>query len=124
MFQIGETYKMKTFIHDFLDEIIVVDIYTVHGTTIHVMIRPNGQIYHMTERDLAAADYYRVASSLIDDMTDNDSLNDDSLNASLIDMTDNEYDSLNDVSLNVNGVFDPNEIFIDFDLDDYEPPQM
>ena len=121
-FQIGETYKMKTFIHDFLDEIIVVDIYTVHGTTIHVMIRPNGQIYHMTDRDLAAADYYRVASSplnasLIDDMTDNDSLNDDSL----MDMTDNE-DSLN-ASLNAS-LNDPNEIFIDFDLVDFYPPQM
>lgn len=118
-FQIGETYKMKTFIHDFLDEIIVVDIYTVHDTTIHVMIRPNGQIYHMTERDLAAADYYRVASSpLIDDMTDAMTDDDASLNDdSLMDMTDNE-DSLNDV------VFDPNEIFIDFDLVDFYPPQM
>ena len=114
-FQIGETYKMKTFIHDFLDEIIVVDIYTVHGTTVHVMIRPNGQIYHMTERDLAAADYYRVTSSLIDDMTDAMTDDDDSLND---DMTDNEYASLN-ASLN-----DPNEIFIDFDMVDFEPPQM
>ena len=86
-FQIGQTYKMKTYIHDFLDDVKVVAIYVENNSRVVVLARNNGQIYHMTERDIASVEYYL--------------LEDDDATVAMTDLEDDYED-------------DPNEIFIDF----------
>ena len=66
-FQHGQTYRMKTYIHDFLDTVIVLALYTENGYQTVIVQRHNGQIINLTEQDIAAADYY-----LLDDETHTD----------------------------------------------------
>lgn len=94
--QVGQKYKMKTYLHNFLDTINVIAIYNNDdGSRITVVERNSGQIYHLTDEDIASSDYYIL---------------DDDLTADMTDVEDDDDDSL----------FDPNEIFIDFN----PPPLM
>lgn len=58
--QIGKSYRMKSYIHNFLEDITVVSLYTDTNTNTQIVVikRSGGQIIHMTEEDVLGADYY------------------------------------------------------------------
>jgi hypothetical protein len=93
--QLGHSYKIKTYTHNFLDDITVVSIYQENGFNLYVVVRNSGQIYHMTQQDIDGADFYELGDDLTEPMTDYEDDDDD-----------NDDDFL----------FDPNQIFVDFDI--------
>lgn len=57
MFHVGQTYRMKTYIHDFLDTVTVVGVYTENGTWVVDFMRNGGRVYHMTQQEIECANY-------------------------------------------------------------------
>jgi len=49
---------MKTFTHNFLDDIVIVNIYMDNGSQVVVVQRDTGEVYNLTEQDIDAADFY------------------------------------------------------------------